>query len=106
MLYNKKYDLVYIVSPSLKTAKDDPFECLPPDQIESELTVDFIDRFVDDVSESGERVLLLLEDVVNDIPPKKKVSTKPSRNSCTTVGTSRPTEVMRLTESRYDSSIQ
>ena len=30
----KKIDLVYVVSPSLKTAKDDPFECLPNDQIE------------------------------------------------------------------------
>jgi hypothetical protein len=73
MLYNKKYDLVYIVSPSLKNAKDDPFECLPPDQIESELTVDFIDRFVNDVSESGKRMLLLLDDVVNDIRKNKGV---------------------------------
>ena len=72
-VYNKKFDLVYIVSPSLKTAKDDPFECLPPDQIESELTVDFIDRFVNDVSESGKRVLLLLDDVVNDIRKNKGV---------------------------------
>ena len=66
-VYNKKFDLVYIVSPSLKTAKDDPFECLPPEQIENELTVDFLDRFVNEVSESGKRVLLLLDDVVNDI---------------------------------------
>jgi hypothetical protein len=58
MVYNKKFDSVYIVSPSLKTAKDDPFECLPPDQIESELIVDCIDRFVNDVSDSGKRVLL------------------------------------------------
>ena len=72
-VYNKKFDLVYIVSPSLKTAKDDPFECLPPDQTESELTVDFIDRFVNDVSESGKRVLLLLDDVVNDIRKNKGV---------------------------------
>jgi hypothetical protein len=72
-VYNKKFDLVYIVSPSLKTAKDDPFECLHPDQTESELIVDFIDRFVDDVSESGKRVLLLLDDVVNDIRKNKGV---------------------------------
>ena len=72
-MYNKKFDLVYIVSPSLTTTKDDPFECLPPDQIESELTVDFIDRFVNDVSESGKRVLLSLDDVVNDIRKNKGV---------------------------------
>ena len=36
-VYNKKFDVVYrIVSPSLKTAKEDPFECLPLEQIENE----------------------------------------------------------------------
>jgi hypothetical protein len=72
-VYNKKFDVVYIVSPSLKTAKEDPFECLPPEQIENELTVDFLDRFVNEVSESGKRVLLLLDDVVNDIRKNKGV---------------------------------
>ena len=72
-VYNKKFDLVYIASPSLKTAKEDPFECLPPEQIENELTVDFLDRFVNEVSESGKRVLLLLDDVVNDIRKNKGV---------------------------------
>ena len=80
-MYNKKFDLVYIVSPSLKTAKDDPFECLPPEQIESELTVDFIDRFVNDVSEFGERMLLLLDDVVNDIRKNKGVDKALARPS-------------------------
>ena len=72
-VYNKKFDVVYIVSPSLKTAKEDPFECLPPEQIENELTVDFLERFVNEVSESGKRVLLLLDDVVNDIRKNKGV---------------------------------
>ena len=72
-VYNKKFDLVYIVSPSLKTAKEDPFECLPPEQIENELTVDFLERFVNEVTESGKRVLLLLDDVVNDIRKNKGV---------------------------------
>ena len=62
-----------MVSPSLKTSKDNPFECLPPDQIENELTVEFIERFERDVSESGKRVLLLLDDVVNDIRKNKGV---------------------------------
>ena len=72
-VFNKKFDLVYVVSPSLKTSKDNPFECLPPDQIENELTVEFIERFERDVSESGKRVLLLLDDVVNDIRKNKGV---------------------------------
>jgi hypothetical protein len=72
-VYNKKFDVVYIGSPSPKTAKEDPFECLPPEQIENELTVDFLERFVNEVTESGKRVLLLLDDVVNDIRKNKGV---------------------------------
>ena len=60
-VYNRKFDKVYVVSPSLKTSKENPFETLPPEQIENELTVDFLDRFVNEISESGEKVLLLLD---------------------------------------------
>eukprot|EP01051_Picozoa_sp_SAG22_P007679 SAG22_NODE_549_length_9239_cov_7.477899_5_plen_133_part_00 len=70
---DKKFDKVYIVSPSMKTAKEDPFECLPDEQIEQELTVEFLQRFEEEVKESGEKVLLILDDVVNDIRKKKKV---------------------------------
>ena len=72
-VYNRKFDKIYIVSPSLKTAKNNPFECIPEDQIENELTVDFLNRFYDEVEGSGERVLLLLDDVVNDIRKNKGV---------------------------------
>ena len=72
-VYNRKFDKIYIVSPSMKTAKNNPFECIPEDQIENELTVDFLNRFYDEVEGSGERVLLLLDDVVNDIRKNKGV---------------------------------
>ena len=72
-VYNKKFTKVYIVSPSLKTAKNDPFACLPEDQIEQELTVDFLERFEDEIKDSGEKVLLILDDVVNDIRKNKGV---------------------------------
>ena len=62
-----------MVSPSLNTSKDNPFECLPPDQIENELTVELLERFERDVAESGKRVLLLLDDVVNGIRKTKGV---------------------------------
>eukprot|EP01050_Picozoa_sp_SAG11_P011923 SAG11_NODE_1296_length_5271_cov_7.677688_2_plen_261_part_00 len=71
--YNKKFDKIYIVSPSLKTAKKDPFKCLPEDQIEQELTVDFLHRFEEEIKGSGLRVLLILDDVVNDIRKNKGV---------------------------------
>ena len=33
-VFNKTIDLVYVVCPRLQTSTDNPFECLPPDQIE------------------------------------------------------------------------
>ena len=57
----------------MKTAKNDPFACLPEDQIEQELTVDFLERFEDEIKDSGEKVLLILDDVVNDIRKNKGV---------------------------------
>eukprot|EP01051_Picozoa_sp_SAG22_P027281 SAG22_NODE_9053_length_612_cov_3.249513_1_plen_90_part_10 len=32
---------------------EDPFECLPDEQIEQELTVEFLQRFEEEVKESG-----------------------------------------------------
>eukprot|EP01051_Picozoa_sp_SAG22_P004930 SAG22_NODE_279_length_13134_cov_7.532561_4_plen_136_part_00 len=50
-----------------------PFECLPDEQIEQELTVEFLQRFEEEVKESGEKILLILDDVVNDIRKNKGV---------------------------------
>ena len=71
---------MYVVSSSLKISKDNPFECLPPDQIENELTVELLERFERDVSESGERVLLLPDDVVNDVRKNKGVDEALAKN--------------------------
>jgi hypothetical protein len=51
----------------------DPYECLPDEQKEGQLTVDFLQRFEEEVKESGDRVLLLLDDIVNDIRKNKGV---------------------------------
>tara|TARA_R110002126_G_scaffold18542_2_gene70845 strand:- start:2022 stop:2771 length:750 start_codon:yes stop_codon:yes gene_type:complete len=72
-VYNKRFDKIYICSPSMATAKEDPFSCIPPEQIEQELTVDFLYRFEDEVKGTGDRVLLILDDVVNDIRKNKGV---------------------------------
>jgi hypothetical protein len=47
-------------SPSLKTSKDNPFECLPPDQIKNVLTVEFLERFEWDVTESGKQTCIVI----------------------------------------------
>ena len=46
---------------------------MPDEQIEQELTVDFLQRFEEEVSKSGKKVLLILDDVVNDIRKNKGV---------------------------------
>jgi hypothetical protein len=46
---------------------------LPAEQIELELTVEFLQRFEEEVSDSGKKVLLILDDVVNDIRKNKGV---------------------------------
>jgi len=66
-LYNKKYDRIYLFSPSLSTMKGNPFEDLPEDQKFDELDEDVIGGVLDEISDTGEKVLFILDDVVNDL---------------------------------------
>ncbi len=68
--YNKKFDRVYIFSPSMKTIDDDPFESIPEEQKYSELNVENLSNVYSEVKDSGERVLFILDDVVNDLKDK------------------------------------
>lgn len=71
--FNKKFDKVFIFSPSLGTIKgDDPFELIPDNQKYSEATLDNIDNFLEQIVDTGEKVLLILDDVVADIRGKGK----------------------------------
>lgn len=71
--FNKKFDKVFIFSPSLGTIKgDDPFELIPDNQKYSEATFDNIDNFLEQIVDTGEKVLLILDDVVADIRGKGK----------------------------------
>jgi len=65
--FNKRFDKVYVFSPSLLTMKDSPFECIPDDQVFDELNVDSLESVLSKIKESGEKVLFLLDDVVNDL---------------------------------------
>ena len=71
--FNEQFDLVYVVSPSLKTSKDNTFECLPPYQLENGCMVEFLEGFERDVHESGKCALSSLDDAVNDIRKNRKV---------------------------------
>ena len=66
-MYNKKFDKIYLFSPSLSTMENNPFENLPEEQVFSGLSVENLERVLGDIAGSGEKVLFILDDVVNDI---------------------------------------
>ena len=66
-VYNKKFDRIYIFSPSLITLKDDPFEELPDNQKFNELTPQDLEQVLNDISNTGEKILFIMDDVVNDM---------------------------------------
>ena len=71
--FNKKFDKVYIFSPSLSTIKgDDPFELIPDNQKYKEATFEALEDFISQVDNSGEKVLLILDDVIADVRGKGK----------------------------------
>ena len=48
-MYNKKYDRIYLFSPSLGTIEDCPFNDLPDDQVFDELSYDILDSVLEDI---------------------------------------------------------
>ena len=66
-MFNQKFDRVYIFSPSLGTLNDNPFESIPDDQFFTELDVDILETVLEDIKDSGDKVLFIMDDVVNDI---------------------------------------
>ena len=73
--YNKKFDRIYVFSPSLITLKEDPFEDLPEDQKFQELDVETLQAVLDDIADTGEKVLLIMDDVVNDMKKSMALQT-------------------------------
>ena len=71
--YNRKFDRIFIFSPSMKTIDDDPFEAIPEEQKFSEMTAENLTAVYNDIQDSGERILIIADDVVNDIKGDKEV---------------------------------
>ena len=58
--FNKKFDRVFIFSPSLTTIKgDDPFELIPDEQKFKEANLDNLENFLEQIEDTGEKVLLI-----------------------------------------------
>ena len=66
-MYNKKFDKVYLFSPSLGSIDDCPFEELPDDQKYEELSYEILSGVLEEIRDSGEKVLFIMDDVVNDM---------------------------------------
>ena len=70
--FNRKFDRVFVWSPSLVTMSEDPFEMIPDDQKFEEATLDNIQEVLDEVKDSGEKVLFIFDDVIADVRGKGK----------------------------------
>ena len=70
--FNKKFDKVYVWSPSLVTMSEDPFEMIPEDQKFEEATLENIQGVLDEIKDSGEKILFIFDDVIADIRGKGK----------------------------------
>ena len=68
--FNRKFHRVYVFSPSLITMEEDPFELIPEEQKFEEATAENIDSVLEEMKDSGEKVLLILDDVIADIRGK------------------------------------
>ena len=68
--YNKRFDRIYIYSPSLTTIKNSPFDDIPEDQIYDELSVETLVQAQQSIKDTGEKILFILDDVVNDMKLK------------------------------------
>ena len=70
--FNRKFDRVYLFSPSVHTIEDDPFELLPEDQKFEQATLENLNTMLTDIKDTGEKVLVILDDCISDIRGKGK----------------------------------
>ena len=70
--FNRKFDRVYLWSPSIHTMENDPFELLPDDQKYEQLTLDNLSSVLAEIKESQDKTLFIFDDVIADIRGKGK----------------------------------
>jgi len=70
--FNRKFDRVYIWSPSMITMEGDPYEMIPQDQKFESATLENIQGVLDEIKDTGDKVLFIMDDVIADIRGKGK----------------------------------
>ena len=72
--FNRKFDRVFIFSPSLITMEGDPFELVPEDQKFEEASFDNIQGVLDTIKDSGDKVLIIFDDIISETRGKGKAA--------------------------------
>ena len=72
-IYNKKFDKVYVFSPSLRSMDDCPFDKLPEEQLYDDLTVENLEGVIEEITDSEEKILIIFDDVVNDMAKSAEI---------------------------------
>ena len=65
--FRRKFDKVFVWCPSLDSMDDCPFDKLPQNQVFDGLTTENLDQVLSDITESGEKVLFVWDDVNNQM---------------------------------------
>ena len=65
--FNRKFDRVFIWSPSMITMEGNPYELVPDEQKFEEATFDNISEVLGEIKDSGEKVLFIFDDVIADL---------------------------------------
>ena len=70
--FNRKFDKVFIWSPSMITMEGDPYELVPQEQKFESATFENIQGVLDEIKDSGDKVLFIMDDVIADVRGKGK----------------------------------
>jgi len=62
--FNRRFEKVFVISPSLMSLDDDPFELIPEDQKFDTASFENLNKILEDIKDTGEKVLLILDDVI------------------------------------------
>jgi hypothetical protein len=79
--YRKRFDKVWVWSPSLGTLDSNPFRCLPEEQMFEDLTIENVEEVLSQVADSGEKHLFVWDDVVNSFKTSRELETLLTRIS-------------------------
>jgi len=70
--FNRKFDRVYIWSPSMITMEGEPYEMIPEDQKFESATLENLEGVLDEIKDTGDKVLFIMDDVICDMRGRGK----------------------------------